>query len=127
MCAAVQLEDPVVKVLAPEAETRDAHPPDGRELWLGQRAGLALEGDLFRAAPRCGRRQALDETFELLRREKRWRSPAEVHEINRAAGNGLVWSVKLPFARQEIEVRLDLPRVSIGVDAEVTKMTALPA
>ena len=117
----------VVEVLDAEAETRDPHPPDRRELRLRQRPGLALEGDFFGARPRRDRRQAPDQALELRRREKRRGAPAEVHEINRPAGDSLERRVELPLARQEIEVRLDFLRVAIGVDAEVTEMTALPA
>ena len=52
MRAAVDLEDAVVEVLDAQAQARDAHLADRLQLVLGQRARLALEGDLFRLVPR---------------------------------------------------------------------------
>src|SRR4029450_13288459 len=82
---AVDLEDVVVEVLDAEAEARHAHLPDRGELALGQRAGLALEGDLLGARPRRERAQPSHEALELLRREEGRRAAAEVDEVERPA------------------------------------------
>ena len=55
--AAVELEDAIVEVLDAEAEARDAQLADRRQLGFGERAGLALERDLFGVRPR--RRRAV--------------------------------------------------------------------
>src|SRR6185295_17713073 len=127
MRAAVDLEDAVVEILDAEAQTRDAHSPDGGELRVGQRARLALEGDFFGRRPRRHRGEPADQALELLRREKRRRAAAEVHEVERASGYRGKLPVELPLARERVEILADLGRILVGVDAKVTEMTALPA
>src|SRR5207302_9757241 len=78
MRASVDLEDSIVEVLDAEAQPRDAQPPYGRQLGFGERSRLALEGDFVRAGPRGGRRQPRGKRFELLRRQKRRRTSAEI-------------------------------------------------
>ena len=127
MRASVQLENAVVEVFDAEAQARDAEPPDHRQLALGQRARLALEGDLFGLVPRRHRAQALHQPLELLRRQKRRRAAAEVHEVQRPPGNRRQLAVQLELARQHVEVLIDLARVLVGVDAEVAEVTPLAA
>ena len=127
MRAAVHLEDVIVEVLDAEAEPRDAQLANGRELGLGQRAGLALERDLFGRRPRRDRRQPLHQPGQLPHRQKRRRAAAEVHEIERAAVDGGIGVVELPLARHHVEVLFDFLRVLVGVDAEVAEVAALSA
>ena len=98
-----------------------------RELGFGERAGLALEGDLFGVVPRAGGVEPADQALQLLRRQERRRAAAEVDEVEAAAGDRRLRRVELPFARQQIEILLDLARVLVGVDPEVAEMAALPA
>src|SRR5262245_49516066 len=51
MGAAVQLEDVIVEVLDTEAQARHADVTDHRQLRLGQRTRLALEGHFLGAIP----------------------------------------------------------------------------
>src|SRR6185503_6396615 len=96
--------------------------PDGGELGVGQRARLALEGDFFGRRPRRHRGEPADQALELLRREKRWCAAAEVDEVVRTPGYRGKLPVKLPLARQRVEILADLGRVLIGVDAIVTEV-----
>ncbi len=127
MCAAVELENVVVEVLDPEAQTRDAQAPDRGQLALGERSRLALERDLFSVVPWATAREPFDEPVELLRRQKRRRAAAEVHEIEWPSGDGRQLAVQLPLARQHVEVLVHFLCVLVGVDPEVTEVTALAA
>ena len=83
---------------------------DRRQLRFGERAGLALERDLFGASFH-GRLAVSRSTsrLQLLRRQKRRRAAAEVDEVEAAARRRAGWSrVELPLARQQVEVLLDL-------------------
>src|SRR5258706_10796912 len=104
MRAAVQLENAVVEVLDPQADSRHAEAQDDGELGVGERTRLALERHFLGALPGRDRLQPLDEALELLRREERRGAAAEVHEIEVAARDGRLLSVELPFAREHIEV-----------------------
>ena len=91
------------------------------------RARLALERDLFGVVPRAARVQPADESLQLLRRQERRRAAAEVDEVELAAGHCRRRGVELPLPREQIEILLDLARILVGVDPEVTEMAALPA
>ena len=73
------------------------------------------------------RGQPSDQAFELLRREKRRRAAAEVDEVERPAGDRRLRRVQLPFAREHVQVVVDLLGVLVGVDAEVAEVAPLPA
>ena len=125
--AAVQLQDAIAEILDAEAQPGDADAANRRQLGTGDRAGLALERDLFGRLPRPARRHALDERLELTGRQERRRSAAEVHEIERPPGQRRLIRVELPLAPQQVEVLLDFLGVLVGVHPEVTEMTALTA
>ena len=125
--AAVQLEDAIVEVLDAQAEAGHAHPADGRQLGFGERAGLAFERNFARRRPgaRCG--EPRDETFELSRGQERWRAPAEVDEIDDASTYRRRGGVEIPLAGEQIEVRLDLLRVAVGIHPEVAEVAPFAA
>jgi hypothetical protein len=60
-------------------------------------------------------------------RQERRRPPTEIDEVHTPAGDGIKRGVQLPLAAEAIEIRFDFFRIPIGVDAEITKMTPLPA
>ena len=97
---AVQLEHLVAEILDAEAQARDAEAADDRQLALGQRARLALEGHFLGRVPRRDRLQPVHQPLELARREKRRRAAAEIDEVERPAGDGRQRGVELPLANQ---------------------------
>jgi hypothetical protein len=127
VCPAVDLEDAIVEVLDPEAQPRHAHAPDGGELGVRECPWLALERDFLGAGPGRDRRQSPHQTLQLLRREKRRRAAAEVHEVQRPSGDRRQLAVQLPFATEYVEVVADLLRVLVCIDPEIAEVAALPA
>ena len=127
MRTAVQVENAIVEVLDAEAQPGDAHPADRRELAFGERARLALEGDLFGLVPRRDLRQALDQSLELRRRQERRRAAAEVDEVERTSGDSRKRSVQLPLAREHVEILAHFLRVLVRIHAEVAEVAPLPA
>jgi hypothetical protein len=61
----VDLENAIVEVLDAQAQARDAEAANDLQLLLTERARLALERDLGRAAPIRSPREPRHETFEL--------------------------------------------------------------
>ena len=51
MGAAVDLEDMIVEVLNPQAQTGDAEVPNGAQLVVGERAWFAFKRDLLGVIP----------------------------------------------------------------------------
>ena len=128
MRPAVELEDPVVEVLDAETEPRDPHARGSPRSF----ASVSVPGshsNVISSAPAHGVAAVsrVDEPLELRGREERRRAAAEIHEVERTAGDRRRRRIELPLARQAIEIRLHLARVPFGVDAEVTEMTLLPA
>ena len=98
------------------------------ELGLGQRARLALERDLF-GAPAHGVRAVSRVTSDSscsVERNDGVPPPKYTKSIGRPASAGCARS-SVPLTRQQVQVLLHLPRVLVGVDAEVAEMAALPA
>ena len=127
MSPAIQLENVVVEILDAQAEAGDADAVNGRQLALGERAGLALERDFLGMAPAAGGGEPADELLELTHRQKRRRAAAEINEIQRPPGDGGARVVQLPLARHHVEILFDLVCVLVGVDAEIAEVTALAA
>jgi hypothetical protein len=127
MGTAIGFEDVVVEVLDPQAKAGHAEPANYRELGLGERPGLALEGNLLRGVPRRYRGEAFDQPLELLRGQEGRRTAPEIHEIERPTSNRRRPRQALPLAGQRLQVLLHLLRVLVGVDPEVTEVTPLPA
>ena len=127
MRPAVQLQNPIVEVLDPQAQPGDAHLPNHFELVLGQRARLALERDLLGIFPRRQRGDSRDQALELLGREERRRSASEIDEVQRSACNRRLADIQLPFTGEHVEVAADFLRVLVGVNTEVAEVASLPA
>ena len=125
--AAVQLQDLVVEVLDAQTQSGHADAANRRELGLGERPRLALEGDLLGVLPWRHGGQPADQAFELLRREERGRAAAEVDEVQRPSGDRRLRRAELPLAREHVEIIVDLLRVLVGVHAEIAEVAPLPA
>ena len=125
--AAVQLEDLVVEVLDAQAQPGHADAANRRQLGFGDRSWLALERDFLGILPGCRCRQSSDQAFELLRREKRRRAAAEVHEVQLPSGDRRLRRTQLPFVREHVQVVIDFLRVLVGIHAEVAEVASLPA
>src|SRR5262249_20170505 len=117
----------IAEVFDAEAQPGNAHVAQGSKLVLLQGARLTLEGDFLGLVPRQQRLQAMEEAGQLRRTEIRWRAAAEVNVVQSPTADDGLPAVEFDFLHQGVEVRLDVARVLVGVDAEVAELAALPA
>src|SRR5919205_407362 len=127
MRAAVCREDLVVEVFDAETQARDADLFQRLQLRLLNRAGLTLERDFFRVLPTDVSIQTIDEISQLLLTDVRRCAAAEVCKAKLAPLERGHAAVELVLLDQRVEVDLDLRRVLVCVDFEVTEEAALPA
>ena len=66
MSPAVDLEDVILEVFDAQAQPGDSHLTDRRQLVIGQRPGLTLEGHFLHLVPGEDGLQPLRELFELI-------------------------------------------------------------
>ena len=86
MRPAVAAEDLVVEILDADAQPRNAQVVQGVQLFVGQRAGLRFEGDLFDLIPGKVFLQSREKPGQLLDGEERRRAAAEVRVARPPAG-----------------------------------------
>src|SRR5262245_11188062 len=98
----------IVDALDAQAETRDAKLTNGSELFLRQRAGLALESNFLGVGPGGRGRHAPDQPLQLVGRQKRRRPATEVDEVEHAVRNRRMLCVELPLAGDRVDVLTDV-------------------
>src|ERR1044072_4897777 len=125
MRATISGEDLIVEVFDAETETRHTDRFERFEFRFLQRSRLTLESDLFSIAPTHVTIKTVDEIPQLPVADVRRRAATEVSEAKLAPCERRHATVKLVLFDQRVQVDLDLGRVLIRVDFEVTKVTAL--
>ena len=129
MCPAVAAEDLVVEILDAHAQPRNAQAVQGVQLFVGQRAGLRFESDLFRFVPGKVLLQTGEKLGQLFDGKERRRAAAEVDIARPPAGEQGSLAIEGRFLVHRVEVlgHAILPGVAAGVDAEVAEMAAAAA
>src|SRR5215212_9336870 len=127
MRTAICSEDLVVEVFDAEAQPCDADGFECFEFRLLNRARLTLERYLFSVLPTDVSIQAIDEIMQLLLTDVRRCAATEVCKAKLPALKRRHTAVKLVLFDQRIEIDLDLRRVLVCVDFEITEQAALAA
>jgi hypothetical protein len=127
MSASVGGQNLIVEVFDAETETRHADRFERFEFRFLQGTRLALERDLFRFVPTHVTIETVDEITQLLVADVRRRAAAEVSKAKLASFERRHATVKLVLFDQCVEIDLDLGSVLVGIDFEVTKVTAFTA
>src|SRR3569832_446809 len=127
MRTTVRGEDLVVEVFDAETQSRHADLFQRLQFRLLNRARLTLESNFFRVLPTDVTIQTIDEITQLFLTDVRRRAAAEVGKAKLTALKRRHATVELVLFDQRVEVHLDLRRVLVCVDFEVTEQTAFPA
>ena len=125
--AAVVAQDIVVEIFDAQAETGDADCADRFQFGFGQGARLAFEGDLGGVVPRQGGLESVCQRAEVAGADIGGRAAAEVDKVQRSVRDGGQMRIVLDFARQGVEIGLDLVGVLVGIDAEIAELATLAA
>ena len=127
MSPTVDLQNGVVEMLDAQTQSSDTHFSDGPELVVGECSRFGFEGDFCRLIPRKQTLHALGQIAELVRRQVARSPSTEVDEAGFSPADHCLGGKGSEVFEQGIQVGLDVVGILVGVDAEVTKVTSLPA
>src|SRR5678816_3409343 len=127
MCTPVGRKDLVVEVFDTQAQTCHTDLFHRLQLRFLNRARFTLKRDFLRVLPTDMLVQTIDEITQLLLTDVRRRAATKISKAKLPSLKPEAAAVELVLFDQCVEVNLDLRRVLIGVDFEVTEQTALAA
>ena len=127
MGPAIHFENVVVKVFNPETEARHSDFTKGLQFLFREGAWLALKGDFLGLVPGEKIFHPISQVLELTDREITGCSPAKIDELRLPPGE--IFGARIAFKLLDagIEIGIDLVRILVGVDAEITEVTAFSA